>query len=76
MWFETQDFLGKLKSWWESFEITGRPSSLFWKKLNLLTDKIQTWKYEEFGRLNTKIQDSLSTITELDSLEENQDLSS
>ncbi|OVA18951.1 hypothetical protein BVC80_1227g32 [Macleaya cordata] len=37
---------------------------------------IQTWKYEEFGRLDTKIQDFLSTITELDSLEENQDLSS
>ena len=51
MWLKSEEFLLKVKGWWESYTFRGSPSFVVASKLKALKRDIKIWNEEEFGNI-------------------------
>ncbi|XP_070045594.1 uncharacterized protein [Nicotiana tomentosiformis] len=64
MWLQSEEFLGKLKSWWQNYTFTGRADFILIQKLKSLKKDITTWNREEFGKVKTRKNRALEQVAE------------
>lgn len=75
MWFLENGFINMLEEWRSSFCFAGSPSTILWCKLKALNEKLNEWNRETFGHTTSKLKHILSEIQALDSLAEENELS-
>ena len=51
MWLKSEEFLLKVKGWWESYTFQGSPSFVVASKLKALKRDLKIWNEEEFGNI-------------------------
>lgn len=73
-WLQTEGFKEKVKEWWESFRVTGRPDYILAIKLKMLKGKLKEWNLANYGNLERKKTDILGRIAQLDLLQEQRSL--
>ena len=52
MWLKADDFVDRVKRWWESYNFNGSPSFILAHKLKALKLDLQRWNADEFGDIN------------------------
>lgn len=63
MWLQVEGFLDKVKAWWQSYNVGGRPDFILMQKLRCLKKDISHWNKMEFGKLETKKNKALEELT-------------
>ena len=69
VWLEVEDFPHLVKTWWDQCHISGSPSYVLAKKLNLLKLKFKDWN-NVFGHLDTRMANLLENVKFLDAKEQ------
>lgn len=59
-----------VSSLWNSFSVKGRADFVLKEKLKLLKEALRKWNYEVFGILDLEVDKSITTVNELENLEE------
>jgi hypothetical protein len=75
MCLKEEDFVDKVRSWWDSFSFSGSPSFVLAKKLRALKGEIKRWNLEVFGNVEARNKAWAEELKLLDSMEENRGLS-
>jgi hypothetical protein len=75
MWLKGEGFMGRIQQWWNSYNVSGSPSSILVQKLRLLKSDLRRWNVEEFGDVNLKKNEVLLKIQDLERVEEQRPLS-
>jgi hypothetical protein len=75
MWLKEEDFVEKVRNWWDSFQFFGAPSFVLAKKLKALKWEIKRWNLEEFGDVRERNKASCEELKALDRTEEGRQLS-
>ncbi|KAF5201986.1 hypothetical protein FRX31_008430 [Thalictrum thalictroides] len=70
MWLEDPSLLEKIGEWWSTFEVEGRASYVWWKKVKLLKDELKVWNVEVFGRIDLQIKKKLTEMSVIELKEE------
>ncbi|KAF5459688.1 hypothetical protein F2P56_019612 [Juglans regia] len=52
MWLKVDGFSEKVRSWWNSYQLTGTPSYILAGKLKVLKNDLRKWNLEIFGNIN------------------------
>jgi len=64
VWLEVEEFPHLMKTWWDQLHISGSPSYVLAKKLNLLKFKLKDWNRN--GHLDTSMANLLKKMKLLD----------
>ncbi len=64
-----------MKQWWDSYAFSGSPSFILVQKLKALRVDLRRWNAEVFGDVNLRKNNLLTSIQNLDGLEEDGHLS-
>ncbi|KAF5197917.1 hypothetical protein FRX31_012496 [Thalictrum thalictroides] len=70
MWLEDPNLGDPIKQWWETFELEGKASFVWWWKLKELKKKLKAMSKEVFGNIEVNIDERVERIELLDALEE------
>ena len=62
IWLEEEGFKDKMKTWWESLNLTGTSNFILDAKLRALKDILKNWNREEFGLIETKKGEALRQV--------------
>ena len=54
MWLQVDDFLEKVKIWWDSYNFYGTPSYSLTMKLKALKGDFKKWNETKFGNVAIK----------------------
>uniref|UniRef100_A0A2N9GEX2 Reverse transcriptase domain-containing protein n=1 Tax=Fagus sylvatica TaxID=28930 RepID=A0A2N9GEX2_FAGSY len=68
MWLKVEGFGDRVKSWWESYSVTGTPSYVFANKLKALKADLKIWNDTEFGHISMQKQQLMAALREIDAV--------
>ena len=68
MWLKAEGFGDRVKSWWESYSVTGTPSYVLASKLKALKADLKRWNDTEFGHISVQKQQLMTAIREIDAV--------
>ncbi|KAG5618937.1 hypothetical protein H5410_018761 [Solanum commersonii] len=71
MWLEEEGFLEKVKTWWQSYSVTGTPDFILYQKLRYLKKDISNWNREIFGKIDTNRNRALEELIAIEHASEN-----
>ena len=75
MWVQVNDFVEKVKNWWDLYHCFGTPSYRFAMELKALKGDLKKWNESEFGNVTVKRINLWKDLNALDSKEERVSLS-
>ena len=70
MWLKAEDFVDRVKQWWEGYSFEGSPSFILAQKLKALKADLTRWNREEFGDLAFRKKNKLTELMGLDAREQ------
>ena len=70
MWLKAEDFVERVKQWWEGYSFEGSPSFILAQKLKALKADLKRWNREEFGDLAFRKKNKLTELMGLDAREQ------
>ncbi|XP_059623067.1 uncharacterized protein LOC132266231 [Cornus florida] len=70
MWLRSEDFQGKVQSWWGEAMFTGSANYVLAKKFRILKYELKKWNKEVFGNFEWKKNRILADIAKLNRLDE------
>ncbi|XP_058776653.1 uncharacterized protein LOC131650973 [Vicia villosa] len=65
-WFQHKDFLGFVKTAWDSFQVRGKKYFVIREKFRMLKEKLIWWNKHVFGWIDLKIDDGVEELNELE----------
>jgi exonuclease III len=68
MWLKAEGFGDRVKSWWESYSVTGTPSYVLAYKLKALKADLKRWNDTEFGHISVQKQQLMTALREIDAV--------
>lgn len=68
-WLEVEGFKEKVKEWWESFNVNGRPRYILAEKLKMLKVKLKEWSKNK-GNWKQKKEDILNQISSWEEIQQ------
>ena len=74
-WLQVDDFVEKVKNWWDLYHFLGTPSYKFAMKLKALMGDLKKWNETEFGNVSVKRINPWNDLNALDAKEERVSLS-
>ena len=70
MWLKAEDFVDRVKQWWEGYSFEGSTSFILAQKLKALKADLKRWNREEFCDLAFRKKNKLIKLMGLDAREE------
>jgi hypothetical protein len=70
MWLQSEQFVDRVSTWWESYVFEGSPSFVFSQKLRALKQDLKMWNKEVFGDVGGRKSVLMEEIQKLDAMEE------
>ncbi|WMV21816.1 hypothetical protein MTR67_015201 [Solanum verrucosum] len=74
LWLEVEGFKEKVREWWESFNVNGRPGYILAEKLKMLKAKLKEWSKTNKGNWKQRKEDILSQISSWETIQEQRPL--
>ncbi|XP_060178322.1 uncharacterized protein LOC132608294 [Lycium barbarum] len=69
-WLKTEGFNERVKTWWESFNYSGKPDFILVAKLKALKGKLKEWSKTTQGNLGMQKQVVLAQLAELEEIQD------
>ncbi|WMV54051.1 hypothetical protein MTR67_047436 [Solanum verrucosum] len=73
-WLKVEGFKEKVREWWESFNVNGRPGYILAEKLKMLKAKLKEWSKTNKGNWKQRKKDILSQISSWETIQEQRPL--
>lgn len=70
-WLTQEEFVDRIKVWWNDFEFYGKPDYILACKLKALKEKLKEWSRNEQGNLKLQKNNLLNQMAELESHQSN-----
>jgi len=67
-WLGTEDFIDRVRTWWNSFDYTGRPDYILASKLKALKHKLKEWSRSEQGNLGQQRKSLLEKLAAMENI--------
>ncbi|WMV14420.1 hypothetical protein MTR67_007805 [Solanum verrucosum] len=73
-WLEVEGFKDRVKEWWASFQVNGRPGYILAEKLKMLKVKLKEWSKVNRGNWKQRKEDILNQISKWETVQEQRPL--
>ncbi|WMV40394.1 hypothetical protein MTR67_033779 [Solanum verrucosum] len=67
-WLGTESFIDRVRTWWNSFDYTGRPDYILASKLKALKHKLKEWSRSEQGKLGQQRKSLLEKLAAMENI--------
>ncbi|KAG5576279.1 hypothetical protein H5410_056413 [Solanum commersonii] len=67
-WLGTEGFIDRVRTWWNSFDYTGRPDYILASKLKALKHKLKEWGRSEQGNLGQQRKSLLEKLAAMENI--------
>ncbi|WMV13881.1 hypothetical protein MTR67_007266 [Solanum verrucosum] len=67
-WLGTEGFIDRARTWWNSFDYTGRPDYILASKLKALKHKLKEWSRSEQGNLGQQRKSLLEKLAAMENI--------
>jgi len=67
-WLGTEGFIDRVRTWWNSFDYTGRPDYILASKLKALKHKLKEWSRSEQGNLGQQRKSLLEKLAAMENI--------